>query len=218
MKLTEVILNEMFHQFNKEFFNDTLTKPKFRLRCLKKALGYCRQEIYSFKTLYTIDISSFHSYNNQMEIAKVLLHEMIHLWQYQNNLMDRENNGHGYYFHFYVNKIKEISNGKYNIDDVAKLKVNVNNNSKSLFHVITFEDTRYNDKTFMLVSTYDKLKTFFERLNNREYILNIKINQSRNQAFGVFTKSNKIAHYYSYENEVFEERFKPLLNEIVYNF
>jgi len=90
MNITINELEEKFFKFNKQYFNNILFKPAFKITRTKRTLGQCTTFHTLFGERYVISISKYYKRSDD-EINNTLLHEMIHLYLSQRHIKD---NGH----------------------------------------------------------------------------------------------------------------------------
>ena len=82
MEITEEIIEEKFKEYNKEYFNNELPKPKFGLLKTYRTCGYfsCKKIIGKRKLKgQRIDISVYYDWDED-ELKNVIIHEMIHYY------------------------------------------------------------------------------------------------------------------------------------------
>ena len=91
MTITIDTLRTLFVELNKQFFDNELPMPAFEFMRSKTICGQCNY------TRKVIRISTFWDWN-EAHLRHTMCHEMIHWWQYQNDLFGRRDRGHGYYF------------------------------------------------------------------------------------------------------------------------
>lgn len=104
MKVTVEFMSKNFDRFNKMFFANSLNKPLFKVSTTKRCIGQCiRQRMYFTKEIYyTIRISN--KFNvSEKNLCETLIHEMIHLYMWQQDLHD--NGEHGKIFQMIMNNI-----------------------------------------------------------------------------------------------------------------
>lgn len=100
-----------FNQFNKEYFNNELKIPNFRISTTKTVLGQCSIK----KNIPTISISNYYDVED-VELNNTLIHEMIHLYQWQ----VYKKMSHLDTFKSKANEIYSLSNGLYSISRTSK--------------------------------------------------------------------------------------------------
>lgn len=108
MKVTGKLLEEKFNEYNKKYFNGSLTKPKFSTYVSETSMGIFNVSERNNKTKLTILIARNINFNEE-ELRDTLLHEMIHLYVYQNFGFSKKHNGH------FADKMNEL-NQKYGFD------------------------------------------------------------------------------------------------------
>lgn len=124
--ITLPLIIELFREGNKEFFNDSLPTPEFRLTSGRKALGSC--SINTTTGRMGINISKAFKVTRD-EAMETILHEMIHLWEW----VTYRTMSHGTYFRAKAKLIQIKSNKRYNIDRVAHRGSYVSANDETSF-------------------------------------------------------------------------------------
>ena len=97
MILTISYISEKFEKYNNLYFNGSLKTPKFKISNSKRALGTLsisrRLNFYGGYTKeHTISISKYYD-RTEKQYDNTLIHEMIHLYISQNDIID--NGSHG---------------------------------------------------------------------------------------------------------------------------
>lgn len=97
MTLTISYISEKFEKYNNLYFNGSLKTPKFKISNSKRALGTLsisrRLNFYGGYTKeHTISISKYYD-RTEKQYDNTLIHEMIHLYISQNDIID--NGSHG---------------------------------------------------------------------------------------------------------------------------
>ena len=100
MTLTISYISEKFEKYNNLYFNGSLKTPKFKISNSKRALGtLCISRRLNFYGGYTkehtISISKYYD-RTEKQYDNTLIHEMIHLYISQNDIID--NGSHGRHF------------------------------------------------------------------------------------------------------------------------
>lgn len=100
MTLTISYISEKFEKYNNLYFNGSLKTPKFKISNSKRALGTLsisrRLNFYGEYTKeHTISISKYYD-RTEKQYDNTLIHEMIHLYISQNDIID--NGSHGRHF------------------------------------------------------------------------------------------------------------------------
>lgn len=111
----------LFDKLNKEFFNNALPQPNgIEFHYVKSYLGQFQSTGQYGK--YGICVIRFSTAweMTDFEVEKVLIHEMIHEWQWTVGHSDH----HGTWFKLKANEINCLTNNKYNISRVTILENN----------------------------------------------------------------------------------------------
>lgn len=164
MIATKSIVASKFRRFNREYFNNMLPTPIFKVRKSKDVIGLHRMVSYKYtleKEHYIIISSYYDMQENVLE--DVILHEMIHYFIAIRDLKDTEM--HGVIFQHYMNEINK--NGR-NIGIMVKLtEDNSKLNDKISFNVFRFDngDGRY----FEFLVEDRNVEIYKKYLFNRNY-------------------------------------------------
>ena len=132
IEVSSIDLNSLYDQFNKEYFYNELPKIPIKLSSrTKQSGGWVDGKRQHDGTIIPISmtISSFFKRTNEDEVKGIILHEMIHVWQYINGLA-----GHGMDF---LNKLKELQK---KVKFIIPLEDSVNNFEKSDMVKTTIKD------------------------------------------------------------------------------
>lgn len=97
MEITIDYINKAFDKYNEKYFGDSLNKPTFKLFKSKRTLGqFCVQNshyrYFGGQPTLVIRISNYYN-REQKDFDNTIIHEMIHLWVFQNNLKDVSSHG-----------------------------------------------------------------------------------------------------------------------------
>lgn len=142
MKFTEELIKTKYDIFNAKFFNNELSSNiKFKAfkskRVLAKA-GNTRPLTFH----YNLNVD----FETEKDIDETIIHEMIHFYQFQNNMHDF----HGRSFKLKSMIISSLSNNEYNCSRVAtsnsikiEKKEKVNKRLEACLIVINYNDTAY---------------------------------------------------------------------------
>lgn len=103
------IIEKKFDKFNLEYFGGKLKRPIFKLKLCKNALGMCSSKTKENPNKPTIMLSTYYKVK-ELEMENTLIHEMIHLYQYQ---ILKERMGHKDSFKQMSARIELASQGKY---------------------------------------------------------------------------------------------------------
>jgi len=120
MEIAEVnnkVLTNIFKNFNKDYFNNELPLPHFEITNMKSYLGRFEfDKCYSISKESCIKISTFYKYNEH-ELEAVMIHEMVHSWQWVHNRFD----GHRDAFKRKASEINFKTHYKYKISRLTEL-------------------------------------------------------------------------------------------------
>lgn len=137
MILTVQFLKTKFIEFNKEYFNNTLPTPTFKITNNKSTQGTCR-----IIKPWVIKISSFYD-KDEKGFCTVLLHEMIHLKIAISEI--RDSSSHGYVFKRYMREINIKGGWDIDVmDNCRPYKISKKNaEEEHLICAIQMNDGRY---------------------------------------------------------------------------
>lgn len=117
MELTVQKIENYFDKFNKAYFNNSLIRNfPCTVSSSRKMGGYVRVTR-SFKIL-SFNISKHYAFDTK-DFEDIIIHEMIHTYIFQNNIID--DSAHG---HIFCKLVYEINN-KYNRNVIIKLNRNI---------------------------------------------------------------------------------------------
>ena len=105
MQITTDYIKNSFDKYNKIYFEGKLIRPLFKISRSKRVLGYFQvnNALFGFPIIL-ISISGYYD-RTEKEFDTTILHEMIHLYVYQNKL--RDNGNHGRIWTQYANHINK---------------------------------------------------------------------------------------------------------------
>lgn len=92
MQITTDYIRKSFDKYNKLYFEGKLIRPLFKTSRSKRALGWFQVKVTFGLPITFITISSYYD-RSEKEFDTTILHEMIHLYVYQNRLQDNNNHG-----------------------------------------------------------------------------------------------------------------------------
>ena len=147
--LNEQQIRCLFDKLNKEYFFNSLPQPnRIEFKFVKKYLGQFHWDrLYSKGGTCAIRFSTAWQMTD-FEIEKVLIHEMVHEWQWVVGHSDH----HGYFFKHKAEEINRLSGNKYeisrltNIENKVCLKDRKQSSKRYEGYVITYEKDSYKDK------------------------------------------------------------------------
>ena len=167
--LNEQQIRGLFDKLNKEFFNNALPQPRrIEFHFVKKYLGQFHPEgRYANHGTCVIRFSTAWEMTD-FEVEKVLIHEMVHEWQWTVGHTDH----HGVWFKHKANEINYLTNNKYQIARLTRLenntclKVTRKNFTGGL---ILYTTKSRPDTTFAAICPYSsliKIKTWLPKNKN----------------------------------------------------
>jgi predicted SprT family Zn-dependent metalloprotease len=175
IKINQQLLREKFHEFNGTFFESKLKEPKFEVTSVKSWAGY-------FMVKHNNPIIKISTYieKSNIEHFETLLHEMIHLWIWQEKIID--SGPHGYRF---KQKMYEINRQGHHLTVSERFNISTDTlgNITYYIYVLEYFDT---NKLFMFCINYSKLTEFsniLSSLKSTKRIKDFKLYSSRNTYF-----------------------------------
>lgn len=105
MTLTINYIESAFNKYNVLYFNGVLKRPSFRITNSKRRLGTLatKRSLYGTKT-HTLSVSNYWD-RTEKQYDNTIIHEMIHLYISQMNIID--NGSHGRYFKAHCERINK---------------------------------------------------------------------------------------------------------------
>lgn len=189
-------LNKWFKEFNTKYFNGELKAPIFSISNTKVALG----DFKPMGNLSRIRISSF--FKREIRgYQQTLIHEMIHLWQWQNKLTDRK---HGYDF---KRKAREINRDGWDISRVTSLTYD---EAKSVDPVYCDLMIWRNDRGIAVARVSDTSAALFYH-QYQSSLDELKFVRAYGSYFSQFKISRKRVTYYTLTETEFKEKIKPYI-------
>ena len=188
MRKTKLII-DLFNKLNSEYFSNELPLP--RKIVFKKVKSYLGQ--FSYKNDFPDEhywLSFSTSYKmTDFELEKVLIHEMVHVWQWFN----KKDLGHGVSFKRKASEINLITNNKYNIARCTSIKDNHTIGNK-IFEgfVITYKKYGiFNKELFAVCENEIYLKYLQSWVHNDSHLYDFRCYAVKGKFYNEFTKSRK---------------------------
>ena len=128
IKLTYDYMKKKFDLYNKKYFEGKLFQPTFVINHSKRSLGcYVSNRNLSIHEFSVLKMSDYYK-RTEKDFDNTLIHEMIHLYQHQNNCCDR---GHGIVFKSQcarINKdgwnLSRLDSNSYEVSESVKKQAN----------------------------------------------------------------------------------------------
>ena len=160
MELTNDFLSDTFDNFNQEYFKGVLVKPLLGISHRKNDFGYF---LVKPNGETWIKISDYYK-RDKKSLEKTMLHEMIHLFQYQFRLKDRK---HGKDFTTLANYINK--KGGWDISRLGYFDTDtVQRNRQAIHHMIAFK--YYNGECFLFSSPKSQLRPWLMGLEKNDMV------------------------------------------------
>lgn len=235
--------NGKYNTFNMKFFNNELPKTiKFDISNTKDAVGdalcICSSnptgapdEIQvdgKYVSGFTIRMSNYFNNVTEKEAEELLLHEMIHIWQYSTQPQSSwQPNAHGQSFTNKMNEINRRSNGNYHITVTNDSSISARHDSSNINQKDMYQKTK--NKSIVVMNNPDgksdvAFKVFDNDADKNQFInqyakmhdINI-IGEAKPQDLDKYNamfanvKSSKNTNwdgYYSMGNKAFDQAIK----------
>ena len=191
MKPTIPFMVENFKRFNEQFFNNELPIPIFALVKRGNAFGDCR----TCKTRVYYRIRLNFMYDRELQaIETTLIHEMIHLYIHYHNLYD--NSSHGCTFQRIAARIKNESNGYYDIKKCSPIKLENEYDKTNTPRYVIYMPQR----GFFTVCAQINIRHWFKYL--REKYMDIELYKTYYTLFKNFKVGRSIVTYYAADDTI----------------
>lgn len=204
--LTESQIRNIFAYLNHTYFKGELPQPnKISFRFVKKYLGMFHWKgnysLHSHSGVCEIKFST--AYNmTDFEVEKVLIHEMIHEWQWVKGYHDH----HGYSFKMKAREINALTNNKYNIARQTSLEDNtcLKDVRKGAFKgiVITYYSRRSPGERYCAVCSRRSAKRIKSWFPTHTGISNVHFYEATGKVLNTIQKSVKRVHGYPVTKEI----------------
>ena len=200
MTLTISYISEKFEKYNNLYFNGSLKTPKFKISNSKRALGTLsiskRLNFYGGYTKeHTISISKYYD-RTEKQYDNTLIHEMIHLYISQNDIID--NGSHGRRFKaecarinkygWDLSRTTDISGWKLSEEAQKQLDDKLSNATYSVF-VYQMYDT--DNTQFIFRVAKGKELTYLNHLKYKCKAVKVKYFKSNDNIFESFPACRK---------------------------
>ena len=163
MELTVSYIESAFDKYNELYFNGSLEKPNFKITKGKRQLGClsirreCNLAYYnSYFKIYTLSVSNYYN-RTEKQYDNTIIHEMIHLYIDQNNIID--NGSHGRHFKAECARINKYGwnlsrctdTKGWELSEYAKKKEERKNENVS-YNIIVYKEVNNGSQFFVKVS------------------------------------------------------------------
>ena len=211
--LTELQIRAFFKNFNELYFNNELPYNfGIEFKFVKKYLGQFHwQGRYENSGTCVIRFSTAWQMTD-FEIQKVLIHEMIHMWQWVHNYNDH----HGRSFKTKAAIINMKTQSKYAIARCTKLENNVclKDKNKEQFkgYIVTYKNHRYPGIIFVARFTdnsINRIKRWFGLYDKNIY--DVKYCIAQGDIYNTYMKSVKYVHGYKLSASDFKKKIESTI-------
>lgn len=193
-KLTIYQIEQWFKTFNKKYFSNNLKLPVFVISKTKTALGDFRRG-----TMPRIRISEFYQ-RTEKEYQQTLLHEMIHLWQWQTKQTDL-NHGHAFKL-----MARHINKDGWNIKRTTPISTVENNFPLTSVYLMLWE----NERGTAVAKVAEKSIWYFKRWYT-EYLDGFKVVEANGPLFAKMRLCRKRITFYTFNDKEFKEKVEPYI-------
>lgn len=213
--LTEQQIRDLFDKLNKQFFNNALPQPnRIEFRFVKKYLGQFHWEgLYDRRGICVIRFSTAYEMTD-FEVEKVLIHEMVHEWQWTVG----HNDHHGVWFKHKANEINRLTNNKYeisrctNLENNVCLKITRKNFSGGL---IIYTSKNRPGETFGAICPTTSIKRIKSWFPNHSNVSSAEFYLYDGEEVSGWKKSVKKVHGYPIKKEEFKSKYaKSIIRKI----
>ena len=212
MIITKEFLTKKFNEFNAYYFNNEIDMVKFNFIKTRRRLGQY------WDATNTIEITTYYPNITQLDVEKILIHEMCHAWQRCTNHLDTGKNwAHGYWFHYIAKRVNVASGWKYNIARMTKLsdKSKEGIKQRATKNIIILVCRNSNEPNIVRVGRVTKNAMYHMETWLGEHYEDIKaygIAEEHAEHFNWKT-AKKIFHYHTYTDADYEKRVKPYIDK-----
>lgn len=207
---TEQIIS-IYNNFNQLYFNNELPLPsKVEFKFVKKFLGQFSWNG-TYKNGGTCILRMSTAYHlTDFEIEKVVIHEMIHAWQWVHGYRD----AHGRTFKLKATLINSKTNHKYSIARCTSIENSVSIKDENKCYkglIMTYNDTRHPGKNMVAICTEKSIVYFRTWFTTKSEIYNVKYYRVSGEYYNDKRKSIKVVHGYTYTDKEFNEKIVPTI-------
>ena len=202
--MTETQIREKFNEFNQLYFDNMLPQPKkIEFKFVKKYLGQFYWSAYYRLSNGEINPNAYSILRistawqmTDFEIEKVLIHEMIHSWQWVVGHSDI----HGKWFKHKALEINAKTNWKYNISRNTAIENNVclkgNKGKSAKCGIIFYTKGTQRYVAICPVKSINKIKNWFPNCYGVENVKFYLANIQKTDVFNCMKKSIRRVHSY----------------------
>lgn len=201
------LIKKLFNELNTVYFENQLPTPqRIEFRNVKTYLGQFRSHFNS--KCYRLQFSSAYEMTD-FELEKVLIHEMIHVWQWFN----KKQVDHGKTFKNKAREINIITNNKYEIARCTNIEKSQCIKETKTFDgfLIRYKKRSLGEKELFAVCS-NKCLNSFKWIFLKNDIYDISCFAVNGDFYNDFKKSVKILHGYF----ITDEYLKQINNTILY--
>lgn len=192
MTLTISYISEKFEKYNNLYFNGSLKTPKFKISNSKRALGTLsisrRLNFYGGYTKeHTISISKYYD-RTEKQYDNTLIHEMIHLYISQNDIID--NGSHGRHFKAECARINKYGWDLSRTTDISGWKLSEeaqkrldNKLSNATYEIIVYQMYDTDNTQFIFRVAKGKALNYYNHLKYKCKAVKVKYFKSNDNIF-----------------------------------
>jgi hypothetical protein len=192
MTLTISYISEKFEKYNNLYFNGSLKTPKFKISNSKRALGTLsisrRLNFYGGYTKeHTISISKYYD-RTEKQYDNTLIHEMIHLYISQNDIID--NGSHGRRFKAECARINKYGWELSRTTDISGWKLSEeaqkrldNKLSNATYEIIVYQMYDTDNTQFIFKVAKGKALNYYNHLKYKCKAVKVKYFKSNDNIF-----------------------------------
>lgn len=192
MTLTIAYISEKFEKYNNLYFNNSLKTPKFKISNSKRALGTLsisrRFNFYGGYTKeHTISISKYYD-RTEKQYDNTIIHEMIHLYISQNDIID--NGSHGRRFKAECARINKYGWDLSRTTDISGWKLSEeaqkrldNKLSNATYEIIVYQMYDTDNTQFIFKVAKGKALNYYNHLKYKCKAVKVKYFKSNDNIF-----------------------------------
>ena len=192
MTLTISYISEKFEKYNNLYFNGSLKTPKFKISNSKRALGTLsiskRLNFYGgYNKEHTISISKYYD-RTEKQYDNTLIHEMIHLYISQNDIID--NGSHGRRFKAECARINKYGWDLSRTTDISGWKLSEeaqkrldNKLSNATYEIIVYQMYDTDNTQFIFRVAKGKALNYYNHLKYKCKAVKVKYFKSNDNIF-----------------------------------
>lgn len=211
--MNEQQLRNLFSKLNVIYFKNQLPPPNhINLKFVKKYYGqFCIDNPLDWNAGYYLNFSSAFQFT-EFEYEKIMIHEMIHVWQYKNNYPLN----HRRTFKQKASELNRITNNIYEIDTYTKIEnpISLKDLKKPEFEgfIIVYKYPKEPSKIYISKCASEiALKRFKRWVPNSTKIYDVHCYYVKGKIYNNFKNSIKYLNGIEFTKDSFEKEIDPTI-------